>query len=316
MRQLERKLTRNQVRERIKAIRKIDMKNADIDFLKKRIGDFFVGYYLSTIALKKGNTLYRGVKWPENEKPDVISKISYPDKSYIRTLGRCNRLGNSMFYCSYSREAPFFELKVSKGDFIAVSHWLNKREVMVNNVGYVDETFQRYGSSRGGVPDWVTSQGVGCVWQREIHSFFAEEFTKDIPSDEAYKYKLSIAIMEKLIEGTLDHILAYNGGFAGLIYPSLSMSANSDNYAIFPDFVDECLELKKVEWIRVDGVRGDNKIDITVLDFADSFSDEGKIEWKGRIPNWELKPGEGAVVEVRNGCYEVRDLQGNLLEAS
>jgi len=94
------------------------------------------------------------------------------------------------------------------------------------------------------------------------------------------------------------------------------MSANSDNYAIFPDFVDECLELKKVEWIRVDGVRGDNKIDITVLDFADSFSDEGKIEWKGRIPNWELKPGEGAVVEVRNGCYEVRDLQGNLLEAS
>lgn len=313
---LERKLTLNQVRDRIKAVRKIDLKNADIDFLKKRMNDLFVGYYLSSIALKKGNILYRGVKWSENEKPNFVTKISYPDNSYVKTLGRCNRQGNSMFYCSISREAPFFELKVFEGDFIAISHWTSLREVMVNNVGYVDETFERYGSSREDLPDWVKLQGFACAWQREIHGFFAKEFTKDVSSDQTDNYKLSIAISEKLTEGNLNHIFAYKGRFAGLVYPSLSMSANSDNYVISPEFVDECLKLEKVEWIRVDKIRVDKKIDITVLDFADSFSDKGEIEWKGRAPNWKINSGESAVVEVRNGRYEVRDLQGNLLKMS
>ena len=83
-------------------------------------------------------------------------------------------------------------------------------------------------------------------------------------------YKLTIAIAEKLI---LDDM------FGGLLYPTISMHGNADNYALKPSFVSDGLELVNVKYARVRTVecRGMN---IDFLDTATAGPD-GILLWDG-----------------------------------
>lgn len=134
-------------------------------------------------------------------------------------------------------------------------------------------------------------------------------------------YKLSIAIAEKLYLGTLHMDLVgeeFEGErrFGGIIYPTIAMRANADNVALVPEFVDRFLNLEGVEWIRVDLEASDFKYQVTNLDFANSFTADGRIDWKGRLAHWVIGPGRQVRVSVEHGKYVVRDDQGNIVEPS
>jgi hypothetical protein len=41
----------------------------------------------------------------------------------VTKLGRVNRIGKPVFYCSRAAPAVFYELRVKEGDLIALSEW-------------------------------------------------------------------------------------------------------------------------------------------------------------------------------------------------
>jgi hypothetical protein len=142
-----------------------------------------------------------------------------------------------------------------------------------------------------------------------------------VPPESEHLYKLSIAIAEKLYLGPLQmdsEAGEFDGEprFAGIVYPTIAMRANSDNIALIPEFVDRLLSLETVEWIRVDSKGTDLKYQITKLDFANSFGGDGQIEWKGRLPQWVVGPGREVRVSVEHGKYVVCDEQGRIVEPS
>lgn len=103
--------------------------------------------------------------------------------------------------------------------------------------------------------------------------------------------------------------------FAGILYPALAMKGNSDNLALLPDFVDKYLELKKVEYIRIDDVIDNSIYKVTLLDFANTFASTGQIIWKGRLPQWKISEhGESLTVSVENGKWVARNAKGEIVE--
>lgn len=224
-----------------------------------------------------------------------------------------------MFYSSIARKAPFFELDVQPGDHVAMSKWRTTKKILVSNVGYAGETFQALKSNRSN-PIWGPPDvRIVTPANQLIAKFFAAEFTRVVSADQEHLYKISAAIAEKLYIGNVNMAAAgdvFEGEprFGGLLYPTIAMRANSDNVALIPEFVERYLELMSVEWIRIDSKEPDFKFKVTVLDFANSFSSTGDIEWKGRHPQWQVQPGQQVRVSVENGKYVVRNERGEEVE--
>ena len=294
----------DEVQHAIQVLRALDLASLVIDVLKEHLGAIIPGYILNSPIIKKDTTLYRGVEW--GDKPQKVENLSYPPPEYVKKLHRAGRVGKSLFYCSMSREAPFFELGLIPGARVAISHWKTTAPIVVNNVGYHDEVFGGFGSNRD-CPSW----GKGTEYEKLekttafIKHFFATEFAKIVPPGQEHLYKLSIAIAESHFS---------NNMFGGLLYPSMAMRANADNLALKPECVNEHLSLRKVEYIRVDET-GDQGFKVTILDFADTFDEDGRIQWKGRHPHWVMREKEQILhLAVENGRWVARNEKGEVVD--
>ena len=297
--------SRGEIQKAIQAIKELDLKTVEIDSIKELIKPILKGFVTSTPKFEAGLTLYRSRYC--KTKPTNVCDLTYPPKEYIKSNQRVNRANHPVFYCSTAREAVFFELDVKPKDEIVVSKWETTEELLVNNVGYTRISFLNLKSNR-------ENQNFGAI-EKEIdisetnnlvNEFLSQEFTKIVPAGNEDLYKISIAIAEKLCSDDM---------FDGLLYPAISMKANADNLAIKTQYIDEKrIVLKSVEYIQIDA-KEDFKYKITVLDFANSFKDDGTIEWKGRLPHWVLREkGDELKFIAKNGKWVVIDKAGNIIE--
>jgi hypothetical protein len=310
--------TVNELRERIDEVRRIKLANADIDFLKERLEFLTRGYTVHAPVLAIGQRVYRGVLW--NTKPTNTSHLHHPPAERVQRLGRANRIGVPRFYCSVGRPAPFYELPLSAGDFVALSQWELKDKIFANIAGYKEFVFKELGSKRK--PEqyepYGTHPALNSPANRLVADFLAKEFTKIVHPDNEHEYKLSIAIAEKLmgnvvIDGTFPTGVPTSSDM-GLLYPSISMWGNSDNLVLKPETVESHLRLVNVEYVRIDEV-GEQQFQVTYIDFANSFGPNGEIEWKGRLPQWRLQSqGEILKVIVEDGHWVARTLDGKLVD--
>jgi hypothetical protein len=102
--------------------------------------------------------------------------------------------------------------------------------------------------------------------------------------------------------------------FGGLLYPSMAMRANADNLALKPECVDNHLNIRKVEYIRVDEADSSG-FRVTILDFADTFDEDGGIQWKGRLPHWVMREkGQVLHFAVENRRWVARNEKGEIVE--
>ena len=298
------RLAPNEIQAEIKKLKEMDLQNVDVESLKQHIHNINKGYELTSPIIPVGNKLYRGVLW--KEKPVNVSQLSYPPPESVNKFHRAGRTNQPLFYCSFVRDAVFHELRVYAEDKLVVSEWETVSSLIVNNVGYYPEVLEKLGASRT-MPYWYNEQHPEAIEEnKQVRQFFTDEFTKIVPPGQEHLYKLSVAIAE--IHFGFDM-------FDGLIYPAMAMRGNADNMAIKPSSVDNKLVLKKVEYYQITECCKDGGYRIRMLDFANSFSKNGQIEWKGRLPHWVLrKRGEALKVAVENGKWVARNLNGETVE--
>ncbi len=293
-----------EIQVKIDELRKTDLKTADIDDLIHSLNICFRGYKKEIPIIRKGMKLYRGVKW--DDKPQKLCKLTYPPKDGINKYHRAGRPGQPIFYCSSSWQAPFYEKGVKSGDRLALSTWITTAPLIVNHAGYDAEVLKDLGSSRdstslGNADDQEEYSQVNIVLDR----FLSKEFARNVPEGQEYLYKLSIAIAESHFK---------SDKFDGLLYPALAMRGNADNLALKPRFVDRHMKPQKVEYVHVDEVADNLQYKVRVLDFANSFTKDGHIEWKGRHPQWVVRQGESLRVSVENERWVARNTQGDIVE--
>lgn len=298
------RLSTDDIQGKIETLQALDFKNISVDDIKKDVSALASGYMLNSPIIPAGEKFYRGVLC--EEKPHKVSQLNSPPKEKVDKLHRAGKPNQPLFYCSSVREAVFYELGIHAGDTLVVSKWETASSLSVNNVGYHPDIIKKLGSDRT-MPAWYNNE-LPKGMERDnllVQRFFADEFTKIVPSGQEHKYKFSVAIAEQHFQHDM---------FDGLLYPAIAMRGNADNLAIKPMAVDEKLVLKKVEYIQVtDDSNGSYKI--TLLDFANSFTEDGQIEWKGRLPHWVLRnKGDQLTVAVENGKWVARNLKGEIVE--
>ncbi len=207
-----------------------------------------------------------------------------------------------MFYLNSLRNAVFFELRPAAGDYLAMGHWEVIDKLFMFPVGYSQSVFRQIKSNRS-MPTFGPDFDPRLQDHRNIllEDFFAEQFTKEVPREEPWQFKISAAIAESRL--SLQEA-------DGVMYPIVAMRANSDNFALRPS-ADRKLTLKMAEFVRVDAVE-EFSFKVTVLDTSTEFPN-GKISWKGK-PKWTLKSGEMLKVVVEDGRFRAYDMDGNVRE--
>ena len=298
--------TLDEIEERISEIDNVDLKESNIEQFNELLSLLFRGYELRAPRFNKGRELYRGI--PYSEKPEKLDDLSYPPLEYAK-INRASREGEQIFYCSNLESVPFFELNLEVGERLVVSKWKTSRKLFVNNVGYEDKTFEKLKSGRKNGNWWDNMNPVAKKNELDqnfmIRDYLASKFSRPIPPDNNDYYKLTIAIAEHHFSSEM---------FDGLIYPTIQMRGNADNFAIKKSFVDSGgLEFLEVYFIEITEVL-DFKYDIKRLDWANSISANGEIDWKGRIPQWTLGSGQQLKVIAKDCKWIATDKDGNLIE--
>jgi hypothetical protein len=97
------------------------LRDKDIDTLKRYLRYKLGGYRVALADIRTDNVLYRGVPW--QQRLGTIDDVSYPPADRVTKLGRVNRIGKPVFYCSRAAPGVFYELRAKRGDLIALSEW-------------------------------------------------------------------------------------------------------------------------------------------------------------------------------------------------
>jgi hypothetical protein len=301
--------------------------NLEIDEIKRRLDPIFIGMAVEVPIVDPGTFLYRARKLDGGfNKASGITRadLMYPPKACAR-MGRLNRPNESMFYCSTAKEALFLELQDLKpGDELVLTIWQTTEKMFLNNIGYTQYVFDKLGAKRP-IPTWGVSgesraqavvsfpdarteqarAAIASDSNREIREHLSAQFTCQVTDANLERYKLTVAIAELHLGTIIGHAAPQ---FAGLAYPSVRASANSDNLALLPWFVDQHLRFRKAVHARIDTV-SNSMFSITSCDAAKEFDDKGQLRWLGRLPNWQLPPGHTAIATGTAGRDEDGDYE-------
>jgi hypothetical protein len=288
-------------KEAIDEALRADLSKASIDDLKRILAPAIEGRLVTVPVLNAGTPLYRA---RVTGKPTHIKDVSYPPASLTR-LGRANREGAPVLYCSAAREGALFEVRPRVGETVVVAKWTTTAPMVVHQVGYSTNAINQLNSSRTPESWAVFSEEPGGAAHAEITDFLATAFVRVIERDESAEfYKLSAAIAEMLFAQDMFH---------GLLYPTIALAANSDNLAVKPSFADQHLAFVDAEFFQINKVRG-HGFEVIPHDLAQSVGADGAISWRGRPRRLVLAPFGTLVLTAENGRWVARDVNGRVVE--
>jgi hypothetical protein len=290
-----------------------------IEALKNQLRTKLGGMVRAVKNITAGNIVYRGVFW--DHRPDLISQLSYPPPSKVASLGRLNRIGQSIFYASCAPPGVFYELKAREGSLIAFSEWQVMKPLWMHNLGYHADALARLGalpnSAQARLPliEPIPSE---TPHNKQLRKKVALAFTEDVPTGFEYRYKQSVALAEFWCEHQ-QRLPIYPGGpetddVSGIIYPSLQMRGDADNLAVWPEFVHSSMALRQAQYVLVE------KADYTRLAFsfltlalAHEFADGMSINWRVDLPSEDSRRCH---IALEDSSWVQRDGWGNIYNAS
>src|SRR5262249_8975781 len=116
-----------------------NLSTLDVDEIKKRLDPFMRGRVVTSPIIPHGTFLYRARRVTSTFNKGIGIKkcdLIYPPAHSAR-LGRLNRDGQSLFYCSVHKPSVFYELQgLQKDEEIILTFWKTTEKMFVNNIGY------------------------------------------------------------------------------------------------------------------------------------------------------------------------------------
>ena len=285
----------------LKEIDDIDLQTASLKEIDSLLQPIFRVFGMSVLDINPNTDLVRARV--VDQKPKYFHEITYPRKEFVKKFGRANTIGQSMFYCSAAKNAPFFEIGAKVNDLVVVSHWTTKSKMFLTHIGYTQSNSDELKSKRELHETYkLTSEDDDKnKLNRIIYEYLGKRFSKQIEGLEEFYYKLTFCISNRL----LGHIK-----INGIIYPTIAMNGNVDNIVLKPEYVNENLQLQYVELQQITEVRGD-KYSVKTIDNAIDVSADGEIVWLGKQLGWTLAPQQQVTIQEVGSVMKLKDEFGN-----
>jgi hypothetical protein len=253
------------------------------DILREKVKQIHEGLSIQAPIVPADKLIFRAVK--VTQLPMSKQRISYPPPEVVRTLGRCNRAGEVMFYGAFSQFVSCLqELSWQPGDLFALSAWLTTAPMVFNHLGYSAETLTRFNALRE-LPFFSNPEsGSDRIWL--ILQWQARVVTQRVPAGQEHLYRLPVALKEAALWPIGQPNPNGLEKLSGIIYPSIATSALADNVAILSSEVDTKMALLEVNFLTVDSahmISGSEtktaaEIRVTSYDCARSTED-GDLVW-------------------------------------
>ncbi|KQB99841.1 hypothetical protein [Pedobacter sp. Hv1] len=302
----------HQVNATIAELKRLDLKTATRDQIYQLLSRLY-GHIGVTRKLEKGRFVQRGVFiGSEEDFPKEVQRISFNPKG--SAMGRCNFDGNSMFYGCISSNVLEgyincgFELLPLSNEEVKDLPPIREHRVIVGNWILSEETeFVSIGSR-----SYLTHLNTDVQHRNElfykiispyqqsmlsfyaIDKFIADEFSKPVPKNEPWLYKISATYVDMIKAN----------GHKGLIYPSVKSNGAGMNIIIFPEFVTNGL----ITFERcVYGIFYVREKEVGNEWLMKAKANDGKLVWKdeyGRMPTplrnfykgiSDINPAEGKI---------------------
>lgn len=243
------------LKQELSLLGSIDRASCDIDDLRERFARLFGGYTCITRVITAG-VAFRARRNDSERRFHHVAQLWYPASDFVNKLGRVNRIRQSMFYISASRETATLEMRPAIGDVISILRMKRKprREPLhVMELGVAEKQSVHSLPQTVRIPE-NTPYGRSYVKERGklehnllMRSFLAKEFTRVVAPGQEHEFKMTIAIGEFLLSS--DRI-------DGLEYPSIagdvSKWAGGANLVLKPDRADQLFEADACWMIEIE----------------------------------------------------------------
>jgi RES domain len=251
-------------RAAIARIRALNLQVASMEEIRELLNVSLKGCLADAPSYDPGKRLFRARIC---DRPRAVSELWHPPADCVK-LGRANRPNNPVFYSALAKETAVFEVQPAVGDTLGVASWITTKTLLANHVGYTPQVFSDLRSLRKHDDQFFFSQ-IGSEINQELCQFLAETFTQIVKPGEEYRYKFSATIAELLFSDAM---------FDALMYPTVQMRANSDNFAIKPAFADSSLRFERIEFMRVER-RIESGYEVRLLYTTEECDADGHIRW-------------------------------------
>lgn len=180
---------------------------------KKILPSFSINYETEDIDF------FRAVSYKKTEEEySNMKDFWYPDKQYIKSVGRVNFMHRQIFYCSDMQGTALFETKPAKvGTKIGLLKFRLRKNLKLMSFGLINE-------------DDFYKNGNVEFSEKEIalNIFFGEKFKEQIPSGKEYLYYPTAIFTNLFISNKID----------GFIFPSVASDLKGDNIALKTSIID------------------------------------------------------------------------------
>lgn len=235
-------------------------KNLSIDELKKLIGNILssVNYGSIYCTNQTFNGLYRARQHNQidGQSDDYIfvNEKEYwnPPANCIDKLGRCNDIGESMFYSSNHFETAILEVRPEQGKFITVARFLpNKKRDLLPSFRIKPNCIQHLKKIKD-LKSCIKGFDLSKRDEKflEVDNLLDDLFTEIVNEDESYKYKLSNAVTRCMLANTMDDS-GNRFSMNGMIYPSIVNNMNSINVLLKPLYAINNFHIASLQTLKV-----------------------------------------------------------------
>lgn len=242
-------------------------KDAELEIIKEVIskrmldvgyGSFFCSnqkfaglYRARTHNHPNGNTRNGNLEEFLNEK-----EFWNPPKEFVKFYGRCNDIGESMFYCSNEFEVAITEVGPKVGQYVTVCSFENIPFGDLRN-GFYEFRMKPIGAEYLSKIEKFNS----CVPKdiktlkrtkenREMDNFLDELFHESVPEDQNNRYKLTVAVTKIMLTNTINQ-QGVEHSIHGLMYSSIARNFKGANILFKPKAVNDYFFLKTAQTFKV-----------------------------------------------------------------
>ncbi len=225
-------------------------------------------YTAMTFFTQPERLLFRARPNGENERFVRRSMISYNQEKNIKSFGRANEIGESIFYCSTEQNSAIMEVSQAVNnpdanvtyELITLGVWVHTRPLNLINVPFgekrkssiLDRAMKEFEKHLSKMPKEDT------IVYRKFLYYISREFEKTVLRGNDREYKITAAYANFIYNYEFNNLETKNTSEVdGLLYPSVRMldalrygepdkQDIGANLAIKKKVVDECFVLHNV----------------------------------------------------------------------
>jgi hypothetical protein len=281
-------------------LRGLTLKDISLKELDELINNVIPLIPFSLGVIPKDTFLYRARVNEKGKKFLHLDQLTLRKHKDVKSFGRANQPGESIFYCSTNMNLACgevlqdlrysFQPKYEVG-FATVSVWKILKDIRVapiyysENVTKVRKDIAAYKEgNKKQVREWNNVSHATLDVSDLIMEFFCDEFSKsDIITE--HDYKFSVSYTRRLQHAnTLIAPEHKKEAFDGIVYPSVALKFAGDNVALFDDNLYKKIKFQTAYEVACTHFDFDiGTLNSFFLNEIDSIDSEGTIAWKNGI---------------------------------